>query len=105
MQGRGQGLDHASVYFLKLVTLDEKTHHVINANAGSKRIPLVIDLRGGTREAPVSGKTDGAATSPVSGATHPAGAGKKIEFELAGTSGGADGHSTNPVATTVAQAS
>lgn len=90
---------------MKLETKDEKTHHVINANGEAKRIPLVIDLHGGTRGAPVADKTDGVdATSPTTAATHPEGAGKTVEFELAGTSGGADGHSANPVATTVAQA-
>ena len=101
---RGAGLDHATTYYLRLETLNEKTHHVINANVESKRIPLVIDVDGTLRGAPVSGASDGASTTPQTDATHPEGAGKNIEFELSGTSGGTDSHSTNPGAVTLEQA-
>ena len=89
---------------MKLETLNEETHHVINANAESKRIPLVIDLNDTLRGAPISGKSDGAGTTPTTDAAHPEGAGKNVEFELSGTSGGTDAHSTNPGAVTLDQA-
>ena len=85
--------------------MNEKTHHVINANAESKRIPLVIDITGQLRGAPISDKSDGVAgTHPTTVAAHPEGAAKNVEFELSGTSGGTDTHSTNPGAVTLDQA-
>lgn len=69
---------------------------MINNDGDAARIPLVIDVSGTLRHAPYSGASDGAV------GTHPDYPGstttpkEKVEFELKGISGGANG---SPVVT------